>query len=50
MAGKVGQRQKMYYDKPPDKLNKFYVDKNTSFRNKKRIWNKLLQKENKCQI
>ena len=32
------------YEKPPDKQNNFCVDDNTSFRNKKRIWKKLLEK------
>ena len=31
--------------KPKDKKNNCYVDDETSFRNKKRIWRKLLQRE-----
>ena len=45
MVGKAGQCHVFHYEKPKDKKNNFYVDDDTSFRNKKRIWRKLLQKE-----
>ena len=45
MVGKIGQCHVFSYAKPADKQNNFYVDNNTSFRNKKRIWRKLLQRK-----
>tara|TARA_R100000664_G_C2663396_1_gene78569 strand:+ start:104 stop:253 length:150 start_codon:yes stop_codon:yes gene_type:complete len=44
MVGKLGQRPKLTYDKPPDKINKYFVTNETSFRNKMRLWKKLLER------
>lgn len=46
MVGGFGQRPVTTYYKPPDKLNKYIVNKETSFRNKKRLWNKLMNEQN----
>lgn len=46
MVGKLGQRPKTTYYKPPDKVNKYFVTEKTSFRNKVRLWKKLLERHN----
>ena len=45
MVGKTGGKLVQRYYSPADKLNNFYVNEKTSFRNKKRLWRKLLQRE-----
>lgn len=44
MVGGFGQRPKTTYYAPPDKINKYVVNKETSFRNKLRLWKKLLKR------